>query len=508
MITRNYVRENAYYDSVTLMMISSKISAVEGVQNAAVMMGTDYNKRLMRDSGLLMDEHMDASANAMIIGVIASSEALCEEVLEMVNHELERKSGGSGKDELRAKTISGALRQLPRANFAVISIPGRHAAREVDKALDAGLNVLLFSDNVSIEDEVRLKDKAIDRGLLMMGADCGTAIINGVPLGFANRVRKGRVGIVAASGTGLQEVSVIVHRGGEGVSQAIGTGGRDLKDAVDGRMMRMGLEALMEDPQTEVILLVSKPPSEVVMKKILETAGRTEKPVIGCFLGGDPKILEGSSVQYAETLEDAALMGLEALGHQVERNAPLDSELVSSIKRRIGEKRKYLRGLYSGGTLTYEALWLMQPFLDELRSNLSMKGVLSLEDVEVSVGHTLLDLGDDYFTDGRPHPMIDPRSRVARLEKELDDPETAVVLLDVVIGFASHEDPAGALVPLLERVKARGDGPVVIASVCGVEEDPQVLSEQIDKLKSAGVYVMETNAMATRLALAAIGGGE
>ena len=506
MITKNFIRPNAYYDSVTLMMISSKLSSIDGVENAAVMMGSDYNKQLMADSGLLLAEYMDATPNDMIIGVIAIDEAAAEAVQQAVEVALDEKNNQSGSGDLKAKTIEGAVKRLQGANFAVISLPGRYAAREVDKALDHDLNVLLFSDNISIEDEVRLKDKAINKGLLMMGPDCGTAIINGTSLGFANKVNRGTIGIVAASGTGLQEVSVMVHNAGLGVSHAIGTGGRDLKAEVGGRMMLVGLDALASDPDTEVIVMVSKPPGIEVMKRILEKAAQISKPMIACFLGGEASLLEGTNVAYAKTLEDAGVMAAQAArgealrsAWQNERERSLEA-IAMTEKAKHQPQQKYIRALYSGGTLTYEAMVIGKDLLGDIYSNIKMEGTKLLSNVEKSEGHTFLDLGDDYFTDGRPHPMIDPRLRLQRMESEIDDPNVAVILFDILLGYGSHEDPAGALLPAILKAKSRQLPITFIATICGTDEDFQGFESQKDKLKNAGVLVMDSNAEASRLA--------
>jgi succinyl-CoA synthetase alpha subunit len=507
MITKNFIRSNTYFDSVTLMMISSKLSVLDGVENAAVMMGSDYNKQLMADSGLLLPEYMDATPNDMIIGVIAATEEAAVAVQKAVEDALEEKNSQSTTGEIRSKTIDGACKRLQGANFAVISLPGRYAAREVEKALDQEMNVLLFSDNISIEDEVRLKDKAIGKGLLMMGPDCGTAIINGISLGFANKVNRGSIGIVAASGTGLQEVSVIVHKAGLGVSHAIGTGGRDLKPEVGGKMMLVGLEALNEDNETEVIVLVSKPPAVSVMKKILEASAKISKPIIACFLGGDPAILKDTNVMYAKTLEDAGVMATQIAKGEVASSAWTQDALIrlntisDSEKGRYRSEQKYIRGLYSGGTLTYESMLLGKDVLDSLYSNIKMEGTNLLQNVEKSEGHTFLDLGDDYFTDGRPHPMIDPRLRLQRMESEIEDPEVAVILFDILLGFGSHEDPAGALLPAILKAKSMERSITFIATICGTEDDFQGFESQRSKLEEAGVFVMNSNAEASRLAL-------
>jgi len=510
MITKNFIKENSYYDSVTLMTISSKISSMDGVKNAAVMMGTDYNKNLMKDSGLLLEENLDSDSNDMIIGVIAEDEERAQMVIDEVENQLNKKNNASISGELKVKTLDTAIEKINGLNFTVISIPGKYARAEVEKALDNDLNVLLFSDNVSITDEIELKDKAIEKGLLMMGPDCGTAIINGAALGFANVINRGNIGMVAASGTGLQETSCIIDKKGAGLSQGLGTGGRDLKEQVGGKMMMVGIDALAEDDETEVILLVSKPPAENVMKKILDRVESINKPVIACFLGGDPELVKDSKAIFAETLEDAAVMAVNASKGEEYQNVIFDmsdEEVNKIVEKEIASKKdnqKYIRALYTGGTLAYEGMLIVKKDIDNIYSNISLKGTKELENVEKSEKNTFLDMGDDYFTDGRPHPMIDPRLRVDRIEEEAKDNEVSVILLDLVLGYGSHEDPAGEAVKAIEKARelSEKDGRHItfISSICGTDKDIQDFEEQEKKLKDAGVIVMKSNAQAARLA--------
>ena len=507
MVTKTQVRKDAYFDSVTLMMASSKMSEVPGVKNAAIMMGTDHNRELMAAAGLITSETPTFTANDTVLGIIADAEAAAEAALKALDEYFAKKATVGGGAQ-KAKTLDGAKRMLPGLNFVVMSIPGRYAKAEVDKALDMDLHVLLFSDNVTLEEEIALKEKAVQKGLLMMGPDCGTAIINGTALGFANVVDRGNIGLVAAAGTGLQEVTVLIDVLGGGVSQALGTGGRDLKAEVDGRMMSLGLDALEADPATDVIVIISKPPHPSVMAKISDKVKTFKKPVVACFLGGDPAVLEGTGAAYAKDLESAArlaveLSGVKVSGKEQMSDAELD-EIIAAEMARFAPGQTDLRGLYSGGTLCYESMLALEAAGLPVYSNISMSDEFLLEDVEVSKENTLLDMGDDYFTDGLPHPMIDPRLRVERIGKEAADKATAVLLLDCVGGYGSHENPAGALDPAIRAgIKAAADEGrhlCVIASVCGTEGDPQKRSEQEEILREAGAIVMSSNAQAARLA--------
>ena len=511
MIVKNIAKRNYYYDSVTLMMISSKLTHLEGIKNAAVMMGTDYNKSLMINSDLLLPEYKDVSPNDMIIGIMAEDEASAETALKAAEEYLINKKVKEGSDDFMVKTTDAAIKRLGNANFAIISVPGKYAKNEAMRALDNNLHVLLFSDNVSIEEELELKEKAVRKGLLMMGPDCGTAIINGVGLGFANVVNRGNIGIVAAAGTGLQEVSTIISRLGGGISQALGTGGRDLKEQIGGKMMLMGLEALSEDDNTKVIVLISKSPSAMVMKEILEKVKSIiDKHVVTCFLGGDPFFMKDSGAIPAQTLEDAAIIAVR-LNHNLQAENlffTTPKEEIRAIARneivKLKPGQKYVRGLYSGGTLCYEGMLILRDVIGDIYSNVPLKSKLRLESIQASKEHTFIDMGDDFFTNGRPHPMIDPRLRVERIKQECSDPETAVILLDVVLGYGSNEDPAGALVPAVLEAKQKAVSEnryvSVVASVCGMEHDPQIRGHQEEKLREAGIIAMPSNAQASKMA--------
>jgi FdrA protein len=352
----------------------------------------------------------------------------------------------------------------------LISVPGRYAAGVADEALDQGRHVFLYSDNVSLDDEIRLKRKARAAGLLAMGPDCGTAIINGVGLGFANRVRRGNVGIVAASGTGLQAAAVEIHRLGGGVSQAFGAGGRDLKAEVGGLTSLQALAWLARDPATAAILLISKPPAAQVAAELLRAAQTCGKPVVVSFLGYAPPGRRVGNLTFASGLADAAKLAVQS------PNLPV-SELHSPLTG-------YVRGLFSGGTLAYEMLLGLQPVLAPLRSNLAARPEQQPADLNRSEGHTILDLGDDAYTQGRLHPMMDNDLRLRRLRREAADPAVDLIILDVVLGEGSHPDPAAELGPAVAEAVAAGKR--VLAVVVGTEDDPQDLAGQIERLTAAG----------------------
>jgi FdrA protein len=495
------------------MEAARELVSLPGVLDAAVVMATDANKGILREAGLLLPEVERATPNDLVIVVRAETEEAADRALEAADEFLARRpgAGGAGRGH-QPRAILSAVRGNPAANLAVVSVAGQYAAAEAWEALRNGLHVLLFSDNVPIEDEVALKEYAAERGLLMMGADCGTAIINGVALGFADVVPRGPVGIVAAAGTGLQEVSTLLAKLGIGVSQAIGTGGRDLKEAVGGIAMLEGLKALQADPDTQVVVLISKQPSPSVAARVLEQVERGDKPTVVCFLGGDPSRVTAAGAIPARTLQEAAyLAAAEVEGYE----GPSADEVVEwelqdlkaragTLKTGLASGQKYVRGLFSGGTLAVEALLIWGEVLGDVFSNVAVDPRLALEDATRSVGHCAVDLGEDEFTVGRPHPMIDNDLRIRRLMQEAGDPEVAVILLDLVLGYGAHPDPASELAPAIRRARetaaAAGRELVVVASVTGTDEDPQGLKRQVQALEGAGAVVCDCNAAAAHLA--------
>ncbi|MFH5881076.1 acyl-CoA synthetase FdrA [Liberiplasma polymorphum] len=502
----NIIKANSYFDSVTLMLFSSKLNGVAGVKQAAVMMGTDHNKSLMLASGILEEKHLDSiTANDLVIGIDAETQVAVDEAVSVLNAQFENKktTSDTGKSK-RVKNLDAAIKEVPDINISVISLPGRYAKAEAMKCLKKGIHVMLFSDNVSIQDEIELKDYAIENGLLMMGPDCGTAIINGVALGFANVIRRGNIGLTAASGTGLQEVSVIIDKLGGGISQALGTGGRDLKKDIGGRMMLLTLDALAQDDMTEVIGIVSKPPAQEVMKKIVEKAKTINKPIVACFLGGDLDVFKGTNIIGTSTLEEAAYALVKVANNDTVdsvTNSPLYLNSDALANTVPASNAPYIRALYTGGTLAYESLLMLSKELSDVYSNIAVDKKYIIENPEVSTKHTVLDMGEDYFTDGKPHPMIDPDARANRIIKEGLETDTGVILLDCVLGYGSNEDPSASIIKAVNKVKETRSDIVFVASVTGTKNDPQSLERNEQNLKDAGIYVLPTNAQAAQFAI-------
>ncbi len=499
MIVRSRIKPSAYFDSVTLMLVQREVRQLPGVVEAGAVMGTEANKELLREVGLLTPEGEAARADDLILCVQAEAEQGAVGALARAEELLIHQRDAVASETYRPKTIASAIRMLPGATLALISVPGRFAAGVAREALEAGLHVMVFSDNVPLEAEVDLKARASRQGRLLMGPDCGTAILGGVALGFANRVRHGTIGIVGAAGTGIQEVSTLIHRGGAGISHAIGTGGRDLSAPVGGTVMLTGLAALANDPGTAAIVLVSKPPAPAIAAKLLAAARSVRKPLIVAFVGNT--IAQGEGIHAAATLEDAARLAIEQVGGATPSWAKFTA-LPAQEAARLAPSQRYIRGLYSGGTLCAEALNLLERYVGPVYSNTPLDAAFALDSAVRSRAHTVVDMGSDEFTVGRLHPMIDPELRHQRLLREADDPEVAVILLDVILGYGVHPDPAGALVPVIKqaRARARGRWLPIVASVCGTDQDPQDYTAQVETLLEAGVIVQASNAAAVRVA--------
>lgn len=507
MAVKSAVRKGDYRDSVVLMNVSTQLESVPGVRKVSVMMGTPSNKDLLKDAGLLTGEIEAAGPNDLVIAVDTETDESAGEVIARAVELLEAEAEVEAKEKVY-KTLKAAVGEVKDANLVLISTPGEFAAREAIRALEAGKHVMIFSSDVPIEDEVRLKKFAAEKGLLVMGPDCGTAIVSGIGLGFSNVVKRGPVGIVGAAGTGIQEVSSILDE--VGISHAIGTGSHDLSDEVGGVTMLMGLRALEEDENTKVIVLISKPPSPKVAERILKEAKGCDNPVVVNFIGGDPKTVEQAGLIPAVTLEDAARKAIAVLkGEQpkgVKFSLPEDKikPLVERESKKLRPEQKYIRGLFSGGTLCAESLLLLRDLVGDVYSNVALEPRLKLKSGRESKENTCVDMGTEEFVRGVPHPMIDFRFRRERILKEAGDPEVAVILLDVVLGLGANLDPAGELIGAVKDAKklAEKEGRPLsfVASVCGTEGDPQKLSVQEKKLEGAGVVVMPSNAQAVRVA--------
>jgi FdrA protein len=496
-IVQASIKPGAYYDSITLMRASLELLEVPGVEDVALWMGTEASKGILATAGLLTPEAQAAAAEDLVIVVKAEDDAAAQAALAQADELLAQRRRRL-EEEYRPKSLESAAQVMPDAQWVLVSVPGRYAAGVARQALRLGKHVFLYSDNVSLDDETALKGTAAEKGLLVMGPDCGTAIVNGVGLGFANRVRRGPIGLVAASGTGLQQVSARVHQLGGGITHALGTGGRDLSQAVGAVTARQGLDLLSRDPETRVIVLISKPPSPTVAGELLKAARSAGKPVVVDFIGYSPPARQVDNLHFAATLDEAAELAVGLARQRTKDEGRRTNGLDEAIDLgRFAPGQRYLRGLFSGGTLAYEALLILQGYLPAVYSNVPLDKEYRLTDSLVSQAHTIVDLGEDEFTVGRLHPMMDNDLRIRRLHQEADDPEVAVLLLDVVLGYGAHPDPAGELGPAIVSARARaaeaGRHLEVVTVLVGTDEDPQDLDAQVQQLKATGATVEISN---------------
>lgn len=505
------VKKGSYQDSLKLMRVSSEVKSMDGVDQAFAFMGTSVNKQTRLDSDLLSPETEDAGPNDLILLIVSESEDLGRTALSEFETKITSnvvKAGEDEKEEFKPVTFEEGISVFPEANLAIISVPGTYATAQAMDALRLGMNVHLFSDNISVEDEIVLKDFAKTKNLLVMGPDCGTSIISGVPICFANKVKEGNIGIVGASGTGIQEFTTLMDSLDLGISHAIGTGGRDLSQEVAARTTCSAIELLENDPKTEIIVVISKPPAKNSEDIIIDALRKSKKPSILVFMGEKTKLISNEPIIYiASTIEEAAAKTEAILKSKEISDAitiydrePLDSNVLEAIEQ-LKSTQKYVRGLYTGGTLASEAIYALRHKEIFAYSNISKNKEYELVSASNSQENTIVDLGDDEFTRGSLHPMIDPTVRSQRVMQEFEDQETAVLLCDIVIGFGSHDDPAGILVQdILDAREKTNNNVIVVASIVGTDADPQNRENQVKKLEEVGVLVYPTNQYAAEVA--------
>jgi len=510
-LIKTIIRDNSYMDSILILSVSREVMKFPGVHNAVVVMATDMNKTVVEEFGGMTVAVKNAGANDLVISIDLDNESVIPGVEEKVKQMVEGTGDSAGGDsQVECRTLNTALAAQPESNICIISLPGEYALDEAKSAIENGMNLFIFSD-MTEENELELKQMAHERALFVMGPGAGTAVINNISIGLMSKVRPGRVGLVAASGSGLQEVAVLVHNYGAGISQAIGTGGHDLSEKVGGIMFLQGIDFLSSDPDTDVIVLVSKPPHPATAKKIYAALPKT-KPVVIFFLGGDAVEIKAAGAYAPATLEEAAQMAYElANGRKPKEGRNIVAEdkdalaaLAAAERAKLTPVQKYLRGLFCGGTHSEETVTLLQTFVPKLHSNIKFGKADLMLDRYVSVENSLVDMGDEVFTKGRPHPVMDPSILVDRMIQEAHDPEAGVILFDLLYGHAIHKDPVGAIEDALKEIKRiekeEGRHICVIASLCGTDIEPQNVAKQARRLSEYGVIIESSNAKAALLA--------
>ncbi len=498
------VYKNTYRDSLGTLQATFVASEVPGVKAAYVGMATDTNKATMAQLDMRGEKIERATANDLVVAVLAESEDAFANALKAVK-ESENAYTKDGKSSVSYPTLESALRSNPKANICTIAVPGEYALAETKKALEAGLHCIVFSNNVSFEDERAMKELAREKGLLCMGPDCGVANINGVAFVLASINTRGPFGICGASGCGIQHVAAICHQYGSGISQGIGTGGSDLKDPIGGISMLMGIDALEKDPDTKYIVLVSRKPGERILKTILQRIQTCKKPVVVFMMGTQKEEIEASGAIWAANLDDCAAKALSLIGKEVRFTS--DEEILKIAEQAVAGMspvQKYVRGAYLGGTYCDEAMRTMREKIGDIYSNCPLSPELQLKDSYVSVKNTVIDYGEEEFTRGKPHPTIDPSVRQPAFMREAADPEVAVILMDMILCAPGPLNPAGAIIADIQKAqamaKARGGKLVIVASVLGTDKDFQNAQKQAAILQEAGVLVCQTNYRAALLA--------
>ena len=491
------ILKNEYRDSLFLMKLSNDISTWQGVTQAVIVMGTDSNKRILDQLGLTNDEIRQANPNDLVIAADIEQPTSEESFIEHIDRQM-RHIGQPQGAEKSFDSLESALDAQPNAGLVSLSIPGEYAAGIAHQAIEQGKHVFCFSHHMTVEDEIELKKSAIDKNILMMGPDCGTAILDGIGFGFANQVRRGSVGVVAASGSGLQEVVTLIHKSGGGISQAIGVGGRDMSAPVGGLMAEAAIRLLGQDPHTKSIIIIAKKASPQAQRNVLEAARETGLPIIVDFQPITNEIdPQEKWLTAAHTFEECARQAIENLGLSWHLPCLMDDPVtwLEDAAYNLTPGQTGIRGLYTGGSLCGEAASILSQYDINIPSNLE-KPI----DPEAK-GSYILDLGSEEYTQGRPHPFIDPRLRNMEIEQACENPEIGIVLMDIVLGWGCHPDPAGEIAAALQKVKSgKGFQPAIFTSVCGTEEDPQNYTKQCEILKANGVYVAISNTNAAELA--------
>lgn len=508
---KTLVKRIGYKDSIFLMGLTKELVGCPGVRQAVVVMGTAMNKTVVAEFGGLTPEAAAAHPDELLVSLEVEDEAAVGSAMARLTQLMETGAPGpAGAAGLPHASLSQAAAAVPDAELVFLSVPGEYAAREMRTALDSGRSVFVFSDNVPLEEEAALKRHAAEKDLWLMGPGCGSAVLDGISYGLMSRVARGRIGIVGASGSGIHEIAALVTRGGQGISQAIGTGGRDLCREVGGVTMLRGIDFLDQDPGTAVLVLVSKPPHPAVERRILERVQACGKPVVIFFLGGDAEAVRRAGAYAAASLEDAAALALALAdgGEPPRRDYVADctaalAPVAAEERAGLRPRQRYLRGVYCGGTHNEEAILLLKDRLPGLRANVAFGGCQLLEDPRRSVGHSLVDVGDEVFTRGKPHPVMDPSILCDRLWAEGTDPEVAVLLFDLLLGYGAHPDPVGTIEDTLHRLRQHlrreNRHLCLVASVTGSPLDPQGLEDQVRRLSACGVRVLESNARAAIL---------
>jgi FdrA protein len=510
-VTKNIVKRNFFRDSVQMMLLSDQLKKEPGVINAAIIMGTELNKNTLQRSGLITIDGNKAGETDTIISLSCDDESSLNIAIAKAEQLLTSKTG---KVRSEFSNLDSALKSFNIANLAIVSIPGRYVKDIALELLNKGLHLFVFSDHVLLEDEIQLKKVASKNHLLLMGPEAGTSIINGTVLGFGNRVRMGNVGIIGASGTGIQESSTLLDMCGSGVSHAIGVGGRDMHQEIGGLMTLQAIKALENDPETEVVLLVSKPVDNAVRNMIVNTIEKDAKKKYAlCLIGekGGDDLFDSGQIVFAKSIQSSVLKALKLSDPKAYKNTQerFSKELHDAISltkelsNRLSGRQRYIRGFFAGGTMCYESTVIIQQMMgrrgEKIYSNLApADSNLHLNGSQKSIEHTFIDFGDLEFTAARPHPIIDPSLRVKRIIEEAKDPNIAVIIIDIITGYSVANNTvqlhANSIKDAISIARQEENRTLpVFVYICGTDKD--VPASEIDILEASGAQVFRSNAL-------------
>jgi FdrA protein len=488
-----------------MMLLSQELKEEEGVIDAAMVMGTELNKDTLLRCGLLTSDGADAGESDILISLTCKDEPSLASAIERAESLLVQKPTPTKGDYY--STVEDALSSFTGANLAALSIPGKQVKSLAARLIDRGLHVFLFSDHVPLEDEIAMKRLATQRKVLFMGPEAGTSIINGTVIGFGNRIRPGNVGIIGASGTGIQESTTLLHSCGSGITHAIGVGGRDMKKQVGGLMTLQAVAAFEEDPRTQTVLIVSKPVERAVREKIVNAIKTlSKKNYVLCLIGDKEQLHDTPQIQFARSIQSAVLKALKAFD-KVKYKAALqkckpDAEstvaFARSLSSSLPSRQRYIRGLFAGGTLCYESLAILEDIVGRIHSNLTPEMEYHVDGNKKSGRyHSLVDFGDEEFTAARPHPIIDPSIRLSRLLEEASDPSVAVIIMDIIAGYSvadrNIEQHAEAIAKAIALAGKQNRTLSVFTYLCGTEDD--VSKSELQTLRNSGAQVFTSNAL-------------
>ncbi len=507
-ITRNIVRKNFFRDSVQMMLLSQELKKEEGVIDAAIVMGTELNKDTLLRCGLLTNDGAKAGESDTVISLTCEDESSFARAAKKAEALLVQKPAAGNDDNHHYRTVEEALSSFTGANLAALSIPGKHVRSLATRLIGKGLHVFLFSDHVPLEDEIVLKKLAAQNKVLFMGPEAGTSIINGTVLGFGNRIRPGSVGIIGASGTGIQESTTLLHSYGSGITHAIGVGGRDMKKQVGGLMTLEAMAALEEDPRTQAVLIVSKPVERAIREKIVDAIkSLSKKNYILCLIGDKEQLHDTPQIQFARSIQSAVLKTLKTSDkvkyktalQKCKSDAKSAISFARSLSSSLPSRQRYIRGLFAGGTLCYEASAILEDIVGKIHSNLTSERQYHVDGNEKSGRyHCLIDFGDEEFTAARPHPIIDPSIRLSRLLDEASDPSVAVIIMDIIAGYSvadrNIERHAEAIRKAIALAGRQNRTLSVFTYLCGTE-GWDVSKSELQTLQDSGARVFTSNAL-------------